>query len=379
MYSVLYSFSLGLGLADRQWYLLSAMKNYVRFKAGPAILNMIREEGLNPQKIAVFAGPAGGPKWFVSAGFDRALMKSGFLSKGSERVILAGASAGGWRCLAMACKDPLDSYEKLRYGYSRNIFNELDTPKSISEAFRLNIENAVSDGDVPHILDHDKFNLAIHTVRSKGPAASENKRIQGLSLLVSAAGNAISQRAMDLFYERVIFYSGPTSPRFLSGFRGRGVKLTAGNLRQVALATGSLPYIMAGVKDIHDAPRGAYRDGGLTDYQLNQDYLPGPDAVTLFFHYQERVVPGWFDKPLSWKKPRAGVLDRVLQVFPGEDFVRMLPDGRLPDRQDFTTFVDNPSERIRRWDEVSTLSDLIGEEFLESVESSKIRRLVEAI
>ena len=112
------------------------------------------------------------------------------------------------------------------------------------------------------------------------------------------------------------------------------------------------------------------------DYQLNQDYDPPEGMIALFFHYQERVVPGWFDKVLSWRRPPKDSLRQVLQVYPGADFVKMLPDGRLPDRNDFTIFVNDPSERIRRWDEVSRLSEILGEEFLEAVESNQIRELV---
>jgi len=67
--------------------------NYIQYKAGASILPIIRDEGLRPERIRVFAGPAGGPKWFVSVGFDRAIIKARFLEKGG-RVILAGASAG---------------------------------------------------------------------------------------------------------------------------------------------------------------------------------------------------------------------------------------------------------------------------------------------
>ena len=57
----------------------------------------------------------------------------------------------------------------------------------------------------------------------------------------------------------------------------------------------------------------------------------------------------------------------------------MLPDSRLPNRTDFTIFVNDPMERIRRWDEVSRLSEILGDEFLEAVESNRIRELVRPI
>lgn len=356
------------------------MKNLLKIKAGPAVLAMVQDEGIRPERIRVFAGPAGGPKWFVSAGFDRGLIKSGFLTSSGKRVVLAGSSAGAWRCLAMAAKSPLDAYESLRLAYSRNIFTAADTRQSISDKLRQNVYAFIQDDDIPFILDHPSYDLMIHTVRSYGPAASENSAMQGTAILAAAAANAISPYGMRLAYERVIFYTGPSDCAFLKdSLEGRAVALTRENLRQAALATGSLPYIIAGVKNIQDAPKGVYRDGGIMDYQLNVDYRPGDQGYTLYFHYQERIVPGWFDKKLSWRKPASSCLERLVQVYPGPDFVDLLPGRRIPDRDDFTTFLNDPAERIRRWDKASELSDILWQEFAEAVESKRIRDLVKPL
>jgi hypothetical protein len=353
--------------------------SYLRYKAGPSVLSLIREEGLRPERIRALAGPAGGPKWFVSVGFDRAIIKSRLLERGG-RVMLVGASAGAWRCLTMACPDPLDAHERLRMAYSRNVFTAEDTPETISTALMRNVDAFIQPHDIPHMLEHPVYQLAIHTARGRGLVASENRKTQGAGLIAAALANALSSRTAELFFERVVFFSGQNVPEFLlNSFHGRAVKLTSDNLRSAALATGSLPYFVSGVKNIQGAPPGIYRDGGITDYQLNQNYAPGAEGIILFFHYQERIVPGWFDKPLSWRVPTKHQLSNVLQVFPGADFVHLLPDGRLPDRNDFAAFIDNPSERIRRWDEVSRLSDIIGEQFIEDVESGRIRNLVQPI
>jgi hypothetical protein len=357
-------------------YSSQVMKDYIQFKAGPKIIDAIRDGGLDPKRIGALAGPAGGPKWFVSVGFDRMLMESRFLERGQDRVLLAGSSAGAWRCLAMACKDPAVAYEKLRIAYSRNVFTAADNAATVSDALRKNVEAFLTDADIDHILQHPVYDLAVHAVRAKGPAASENLRIQGTALLLAAAMNVLTRRAMNLFFQRAVFFSGPQPPAFVGSFNGSAIRLERENTRKAALATGSLPYIVRGVQDISGAAVGVYRDGGLIDYQLNQDYCPAGDKITLFFHYQERIVPGWFDKPIKWRVPPSGSLDRVLQVYPGRDFVALLPDGRLPDRQDFITFVDDPAERIRRWDQASETSEILGKEFLEAVESGKIRSLV---
>lgn len=352
------------------------MKTYLEYKAGPAILEMIQQEGLKPEMVRAFTGPAGGPKWFVSVGFDKALIRSGFLGRGGNRVLLAGASAGAWRCLAMACRNPMSAYENLRIAYSRNIFTAQDTPVSVRAALEKNVNDFIEHGDVSYILTHPVYDVAVHTVRGKGPAASSNRGMQGSALLIAALMNAISPRCMNIFFERVVFFCAQEDPSFLKSFRGAAVRLNEENLKMAALATGALPYVVSGVQNIPGARQGVYRDGGLMDYQLNQDYDPPEGTIALFFHYQERVVPGWFDKILRWRRPPEGCLSQVLQVYPGADFVKMLPDGRLSDRTDFTIFVNDPLERIRRWDEVSRLSEILGDEFLEAVDSNRIRKLV---
>ena len=196
---------------------------------------------------------------------------------------------------------------------------------------KANVESFIDTRDIPYILNHPKFDLAIHTVRSKNIAASENVRIEGMALIVSAALNLFKSDLMKPFYEKAIFYTGHPKPDFISqGYRGTTIHMDEKNLKDVALATGSLPYLIRGVSGISGAPRGVYRDGGLINYQLNEDYYPA-DGLTLFFHYQEKITPGWFDKKLSWKKPSAKILDRVFQIYPGQAFLKMLPGEKIPD------------------------------------------------
>ncbi|MDA8406081.1 MAG: hypothetical protein M0T73_04370 [Deltaproteobacteria bacterium] len=356
------------------------MKKMICFKAGSGILNIIRDEGLKPERVRVFTGPAGGPKWFTAVGLDKALIGSQFLQKSSfEKVLLTGASAGAWRCLAMGCKDPLSAYEKLRIAYSRNVFTALDNPSTVSAKIRRNVDSFINDQDVPHILNHPKFDLAIHVVKSKNLAASSNIKIESVALILSAILNLINSKYIRLFYDKSIFYTGKRTPEFAShNYDGLSFRMNSENIKDVALATGSLPYFIEGVSNIRGAHEGVYRDGGLINYQLNEDYNT-EGGLTLFFHYQERIIPGWFDKKLYWKKASCKSLERVLQIFPSEAFIKMLPDGKIPDRSDFVTFVNDPEERIKRWDKVCQLSELIAEDFMESVESGQIRDRVKPL
>ena len=72
-----------------------------------------------------------------------------------------------------------------------------------------------------------------------------------------------------------------------------------------------------------------------------------PDRFTLFPHFFDSMKPGWFDKRLSWRRMTAANIDRTILVCPSPEFIRSLPNAKVPDRTDFVTL--SPAERIRTW------------------------------
>ena len=58
-------------------------------------------------------------------------------------------------------------------------------------------------------------------------------------------------------------------PFTLADFVTRRVALAADNLGPAILASGSIPFVLQPVHHIAGAPRGAYWDGGITDYPLH--------------------------------------------------------------------------------------------------------------
>ncbi|MBW2599358.1 MAG: hypothetical protein JRC60_04565 [Deltaproteobacteria bacterium] len=151
------------------------------------------------------------------------------------------------------------------------------------------------------------------------------------------------------------------------------------NFKHALLASSAVPLAAAGVRDIYGAPNGTYRDGGLTDYQLNQKYAGSNGAITLLFNHQWHLTPTWMDKRLKFRRPPERYLEDLLMVYPSDDFIRKLPYNRVPDRGDFKRYADNPSKRMRNWRQTVETSKHLGEEFLELVESGKIRDAVERI
>jgi hypothetical protein len=352
------------------------------YRAGHAARATIRRQGLQRRAIRALFGPASGPKWLVLIGIDRAIIASGLLtgvshSGDGDRPLLAGSSAGGWRALAMACPDPAAAHRELEDGYVEQVFDRSVTPRKISAAYRAMLSRLMTPARTTHVLNAAAVDVALHVARAWGPAGSSRHRIQAAAMVVAAGLNAVTARTMRLFFRRVLLHSTPH--RWRVGFDGEVVQLTEDNLLPAALSTGTIPLYMHAVRELPGASGGRFIDGGLTDYHLNQCYSRDADGIVLFPHFQERIVPNWFDRYVPRRTPPASALDNVLQIYPSAEFVADLPGGRIPNRDDFIRLIDDPELRIRRWREASAVSERLGEQFLDDLERGRIPELVREI
>jgi hypothetical protein len=316
----------------------------------------------------------------VSAGFDRALIERGWLAGGNGRMLLFGASVGGWRALAFASRNPHGTHAKLVEAYCALRFVENDDPATISESFRRLLREVFADDDLVQALSHDCFDLAITTARMRGVRGRSDLR---WTLLAAALLNLASSRAIGKFFERVIFVSSSSvdslgSPSLVGGLQGRRYALTIENVRDVALATGTVPVYMAPVHNIAGTPGGLYLDGALCDYHWNQN-LEIRDGVAILFLHQGRIIPGWLDKHVLWRRASGRSVSDVLLVYPDREFVRSLPGGRLPSRDDFFRYVHEPERRIAMWRDVVARSAALGARFLEDATSGAIASRVQPL
>ena len=163
---------------------------------------------------------------------------------------------------------------------------------------------------------------------------------------MAVLSNAVSRRRLAGYLERVVFHAG-ARPSLFDGepfdeFGLVNVPLDDGNAEDALLASGTIPLIAAPVRDIAGAPPGNYWDGALIDYHLLLPYsrltCAARGARIVFYpHFNDYVTPGWLDKHLPWRRaPRAHPwLEDVLLVAPSPAFLATLPNGKLPERQDF--------------------------------------------
>jgi hypothetical protein len=63
---------------------------------------------------------------------------------------------------------------------------------------------------------------------------------------------------------------------------------------------------------------------------------------SLYPHFQKAVVPGWLDKRLTWRHGATHYLDTMVLLAPNPEWVKTLPNGKLPDRTDFTPLRQRP-------------------------------------
>lgn len=347
------------------------MSEALIFSAGPAAYREIRKEGLRPSRLGTLVGASGGPKWLVLSQIDRVIARR-LLPELVAPVHTIGTSIGAWRMACFAQANPLNAIERFETGYIEQTFSERPGRDEISSRTTELLDVLLDANGIGEILGHPNLRTHIMTVRSRHLAASERRTVLATGLLAAAGLNAVSRRSLGLFFDRVLFYDGRCTgdglPPFYAarGFPLHQVPLTRGNLRDAIIATGSIPMIMNGVRNIAGAPSGMYRDGGVIDYHID---LPQSDNDRLSFypHFYNFLRPGWFDKRLAWRKPQAGTVDRMILVSPSPEFVARLPGGKIPDRHDFVNY--STAERKRIWRGVVAACRELADEFEEILDS----------
>lgn len=314
-------------------------------RAGPRAHARLRDGPLGPRDIAAIPGAAGGPKGLALMPLDR-LLAQHWLPL-CERVELAGASIGAWRMAALARTDALAALDRLAEAYVRGQnYRHNPSPAEVAAIIRSVAHVVALPGDAAW---RSNASLDVLTARARGPLAG--RRHRG-AFARAAMANAVARRRLAAHLQRVVFHAGAQSTLSapFDSFGLTSVALTADNVEDALTASGSIPLVSEPVVDVAGAPAGDYWDGGLIDYHVLWPHARH-DRVVLYPHFAEHVTPGWLDKFLPWRKrPRAHPwLDNVLLVAPSPAFVATLPNGRLPERQDFYRYGTDHASRIVAW------------------------------
>ncbi|AVO62321.1 hypothetical protein [Pseudomonas chlororaphis] len=339
-------------------------------KAGPRALARIRANGLSAAEVGTLPGAAGGPKALGIQGLDLALFGEWLPAAPRERSLI-GASVGSWRFASACLPDAAAGIRRLGQLYNAQSFAKGVTMAQISQSSQRMLHELL-DGRDASILDNPHYRLNIMVVKSHGLLADDHRGRLGLGLSSVIADNLRGRARLSRHFERLVLHDPRLAPplQALNDFPSRFVPLDTGNLRQALLASGSIPMVMQGVRDLPGAGTGTFRDGGLLDYHLDLPYS-GEDIV-LYPHFTDRVIPGWFDKTLPWRRGNPGRLQDVLLLAPSKEYLARLPYGKLPDRNDFKRFMGDDASRQKYWRSAMDESRRLGDEFLELAGSGRL-------
>jgi len=336
--------------------------------AGKTAYKTLQEEGFQQSLFTSFLGASGGPKWFILYALDKYLFGQFFKGR-TQPLQLIGSSAGAFRAACLAQKDPVAAIERLAVTYAETVYSDNAKPDEITRKAREILDTVFGEHGAQEVINNPIFKAHFVVAKANGLAASENKILQGAGLLTSYVRNRINRKLLTSQYERFI-YQTPTSTLSINDpykFKTHHVVLNQSNIKEALLASGSIPMVMEGIKNIGDSPEGTYRDGGIIDYHF--DFKIENKGLILYPHFNSQPKAGWFDKNLS-RKVSTEHYNNIVLICPSKAFVNALPYQKIPDRNDFTTMDANT--RIAYWKTVMAKTEDLALELASVINDSKV-------
>jgi len=323
----------------------------------------IASEGWSAGLFSLLLGASGGPKWLILGHLDR-LLFGDFLAASQRPLSVLGSSIGSWRHACLAMPDPVAAIDRLERAYLAQRYDARPTPAQVSAASLDILQQLLGEQGATALVRHPRIHTHIVTARGRGPAAASSHALLATGMGAAALGNALSRRLLNLQFQRVVFHSGagPQAGLTLDDFDTAYCPLREDNITAVLHASGAIPFVLTGERNIVGAPPGQYWDGGIIDYHFDLGQFRG-DGLLLYPHFSASVVPGWFDKFLPWRQAAIHHRDALVLLCPSDDFIADLPLGKIPDRTDFSRLAHE--QRLRYWRQCIERSKALAEEFAE--------------
>ena len=347
------------------------------YTAGKNAEQIIKDEGLQQERVRIIPCAAGGPKFLSISSIDKALFGEFFKDR-KKPLSVIGVSIGAWRMAANAQKDPVRAMSYFEHEYIRQHHKLKPKPRDITNVSFELLHKYVDKAAIHYILKHPFIRMHIITDRSSKMVSSDNKCLLGIGIGTAMAMNAISSKSINLFFKRTILGDKRDKLQLFHSkkFNHEFISLTEKNFYSAILASGSIPLWMTGVKDIEHAPAGTYRDGGMTSYHLDFPYSVKKTELVLYPHFSQTIKAHWFDKNLPYRKHHKEYMDNTLLITPSPEFIAKLPNSKIPDRNDFITYNEDYLERIKVWEKALEQCSVLGDELLEDIASGKIKEKI---
>ncbi|AWL27889.1 patatin-like phospholipase family protein [Acinetobacter defluvii] len=335
-------------------------------QAGTLAKQLIQKEGLQSHHVDMIPGAAGGPKGIGLMGLDQAIFGD-FLQRAKQRRFLIGSSVGAWRFASLIAQGEKKGADQLAELYINLPFHKGMKIAEIEKISR-DMLHGILGNQSEKLVTHPDYHLTIIAAKAAHIFQSDQKLALYGSLLGIIGSNVISRNHLNKFMQRVICQP-EHFPQFKiqdDAFKTHYVNFNTDNVADWLMASGSIPGVTPAVKNIADAPQGAYRDGGLIDYHIDLPF--DSKGIVLYPHFSDSITPGWFDKMFKSRKANPINQARTLLLSPSQSYLESLPLGRLPDRKDFVMKGISDSERKKLWRQSVAESQRMGDEFLELVE-----------
>jgi hypothetical protein len=343
--------------------------------AGENALKTIQEQGFKQALFTNFLGASGGPKWFTLFGLDKYLFGEFFQNRTTE-LNLIGSSAGAFRAACLSQNDPVAAISRLANKYANTVYSNKPTTQDISNSAVEMLDHIFNQTGINEIINNPIFKAHFIVAKSQGLTSYENKIIQGTGLIASMILNKIDRKLLARQYQRFIYRPASSQIKIHDPyhFPSHYIDFTQENISAALLASGSIPMVMSGIKNIPDSPTGTYRDGGIIDYHFdfsieNQNTNQG---LTLYPHFSPTPKAGWFDKNSSRQVLTKNYQNTVLLV-PSAKFIASLPFNKIPDRTDFQHL--DATTRIKYWLTVLNATDQLAESLNDFIVKQDLNRI----
>jgi hypothetical protein len=339
--------------------------------AGPLAKQHLALHGLSAADVGVIPAAAGGPKGLILGPLDRFIFNE-WLPTSDQPIDLVGASIGAWRMATACLPDSQAGLLRLEHDYIHQHYElkpseKFPSAQQVSDSFRENLDGFYG-GLIEALLSHPRYRLHVLTSRGKGLLKREHPVLSPLGYGAAFFSNLVHRKAMGASLERVVFSTSGELPFGTQDYSTRHLALTPSNFMDVLQASCAIPFVLKAVHNIEGAPSGAYWDGGITDYHLHLNWHQGRQGrskpgLVLYPHFQKAVIPGWLDKTLKWRHKASAFLNNTLVLAPNPEWVKQLPNGKLPDRQDFVTYGQDLQARVKVWKNAVNASQQLADEF----------------
>ncbi|WP_298443784.1 patatin-like phospholipase family protein [uncultured Ferrimonas sp.] len=311
---------------------------------GPEARYQIEHHGLASGLFDKWIAASGGPKWLPLAPLERHLIEH--FIPAQQPMTFMGTSSGAWRCAALCHPDPVNAHQRLQQGYIGQWYEVQPSPEEVEQQCRALLSQAFAEADRAAMLAHSHRHLNLIVCHGRGLVASDKRAVVAAGAAMSSLLNLFGRRNLAAFWRRWVLHAKADTPfAGMTDLPSSNTQLTANGLLDALLASGSIPMVLRGVKDLPNTEPGYYYDGGVTDYHLDLPALQH-GGLTLYPHFYANAAPGWFDKALPWRRASAN-FRKVAMLVPSPQFVARLPGGKLPDRSDFAQWSNQ--QRTDNW------------------------------